>query len=219
MLQNTRCWRDIFIKKGNCIIKLQITNQNCKILHFAANYLEVWHKFTHDNPHQLTCPCLWVLGEAGVWGLDGGVIGFWNLSPPSCFDRAVLGELERGWESKESRVSMPKGDGGLSSSVVDWWRVWLLDMVSSTYMLRNACSKTKEYVNGLVNSNGLISIRLSAIVHKELLHFLFCKQITFVLITVIKYLNLTKWLRLQQCISIKHYPIGLEIECGLQNCW
>ena len=62
-----------------------------------------------------------VLGEAGVWGLEGGVIGLWNLSP-SCFPLDAGDPILLGWLMK-SILSIPTGEGGLSSSAVDLRRV------------------------------------------------------------------------------------------------
>ena len=74
-----------------------------------------------------------MLGDAGVCGLDGGVMGLWK--------RRDAGDPSPGWPGmKESMASMPTvGDGGLSSSVADLRRVWLLITVSSTKRFRNVC--------------------------------------------------------------------------------
>lgn len=83
-----------------------------------------------------------VLGEAGVLGLEGGVIGLWNLKPPPSWRREA-GELPDDRDNvKMSRLST--GDGGLSSSVVDRRLVCPKVTASSTNMFKNAYKQTKH---------------------------------------------------------------------------
>lgn len=87
----------------------------------------------------LTPDILAALGEAGVWGLEGGVIG--NLRPvsPRCLEAGD--PVEGGWEDRLKMSIESIGDGGLSSSVVDIRWVCLPVMASSTYLFRKCCDR------------------------------------------------------------------------------
>lgn len=111
------------------------------------------HSFSCENDPLKKA--LWVLtpvgmrdapGEAGVCGLEGGVIGLlWKRKPLelsfSC--REVAGDPSIGcccWDINTS-ISMPMGEGGLSSSVEERCRPWLAVIFSSTNMLRKLCTR------------------------------------------------------------------------------
>lgn len=88
----------------------------------------------HHKVNMLTPDILAALGEAGVWGLEGGVIG--NLRPvsPRCLEAGD--PVEGGWEDRLKMSMESIGEGGLSSSVVDILWVCLPVMASSTYLFR-----------------------------------------------------------------------------------
>lgn len=89
---------------------------------------------THYKVNMLTPDILAALGEAGVWGLEGGVIG--NLRPvsPRCLEAGD--PVEGVWEDRLKMSMESIGEGGLSSSVVDILWVCLPVMASSTYLFR-----------------------------------------------------------------------------------
>lgn len=75
-----------------------------------------------------------VLGEAGVWGLEGGVIGNFR----SVFFRCLeVGDFVEGvWEDRLKMSMEFIGEGGLSFFVVDILWVCLFVMVLFTYLFR-----------------------------------------------------------------------------------
>ena len=103
-------------------------------------YIEVPFDSIYPVCNGKLTPCI-LAGEAGVCGLEGGVIGLGNLNPLSCLREA--GEpIEGCWDMlNTSTASMTIGDGGLSSSVVDILRVCNPVTESSTFKFRNAWKK------------------------------------------------------------------------------
>ena len=107
-------------------------------------------------------------GDAGVWGFEGGVMGLAKRSP-SAFCPREAGEpiiVADVWDMKLSTVSMPMGDGGLSSSVVERRREWLAMTVSSTNILRNVWKYQQcKYLSKAQSESYLISFLISKHYH------------------------------------------------------
>ena len=112
---------------------------NTALLWMDVPCIEEQDKTLELTPDILTL----VLGDAGVWGLEGGVIGLENRILASC--RREAGDpMEGGWEMLNTSIeSISIGEGGLSSSVADIRWVWRPVIESSTYMFRNAYNRNK----------------------------------------------------------------------------